>query len=55
MAKPFGKRPGDYLVLQTTKELIIYLNDRYQKNGNVNFQAVITEKGGGGGGNVMLN
>jgi phage antirepressor YoqD-like protein len=54
MAKPFDKRPNDYLNLQSTKDLVEVLHDTI-KNGNDDTQVVtlvITEKGGieaGGG------
>lgn len=51
MAKPFGfsKRPQFYLKNQSIKELINLIIEVY-KNIFVNFQVVITEKGGYGGG-----
>lgn len=45
MAKNFGKRPNDWLNLPSTKEFIGILTDT-RKNGNVDFQAVKTVRGG---------
>lgn len=54
MAKPFNKRPNDYLNLQSTKELINALSDT-TKNGNAHFQQVmITERGGVMGGVTLF-
>lgn len=46
MAKAFGKRPNDYFNLQATKELISALQTITSKNGNDDYQIVITERGG---------
>lgn len=43
MAKPFGKRPNDYLVLPSTNQLI---NAITRKSGIAENQLVITERGG---------
>lgn len=43
MAKPFGKRPNDYMSLPSTNELIEAVT---RKNGNANNQLVITKRGG---------
>ena len=43
MAKPFGKRPNDYLVLPSTNQLIEAIT---RKSGNVDNQLVITIRGG---------
>lgn len=43
MAKPFGKRPNDYLVLPSTNHLI---NAITRKSGIAENQLVITERGG---------
>ena len=45
MAKAFGKRPNDWLNLQSTKDFLDELTIT-RKNGNVEYQAVITKKGG---------
>lgn len=45
MAKAFGKRPNDWLNLQSTKDFLDELTIT-RKNGNVDYQAVITKKGG---------
>jgi phage antirepressor YoqD-like protein len=45
MAKPFGKRPNDYLNLLSTKELIKELSVTIL-NGNGDNQLIITETGG---------
>ena len=45
MAKVFGKRPNDWLNLQSTKEFLNELTNT-RKNGNADYQAVITIKGG---------
>lgn len=43
MAKPFGKRPNDYLVLPSTNQLISAIT---RKSGIAENQLVITERGG---------
>jgi hypothetical protein len=53
MARSFGKRPNDYLNLQTTKELIDEMTVTSQ-NGNGDNQLVITERGGTDGGASWL-
>lgn len=45
MAKPFGKRPNDWLLLPSTKEFLEALSIT-RKSGNADYQAVITRKGG---------
>lgn len=45
MAKPFSKRPNDWLNLSSTKEFLEELTIT-KKNGNVDFQPVITKRGG---------
>ena len=45
MAKAFGKRPNDWLNLPSTKEFLDELTDT-RKSCNVEYQAVITKKGG---------
>lgn len=45
MAKAFGKRPIDWLNLQSTKDFLDELTIT-RKNGNVEYQAVIAKKGG---------
>ena len=45
MAKAFGKRPNDWLNLQSAKEFLNELTIT-RKNGNADYQAVVTRKGG---------
>lgn len=44
MAKPFGKRPNDWLNLPSTKEFLTELSIT-RKNGNFDYQAVTTKTG----------
>lgn len=43
MAKPFGKRPNDYITLASTRA---YLEAITRKNGNANNQVVMIDRGG---------
>lgn len=45
MAKKFGKRPNDWLNLQSTKEFLQELTET-RKNGNADFQPIATKRGG---------
>ena len=46
MAKKFNKRPVDFLKLDSTKAFMKTLETDVQENNNVDFQAVVTVRGG---------
>lgn len=52
MARPFGKQPYEYLRLPSTNELVKAVTG---KSRNGEYQAVITERGGSGGGGTWLH
>jgi len=47
MAKPFGKRPDKYLMLESTKEFMQVLEDQHKGNSSIgDYQLVMKIKGG---------